>query len=155
MRIYEFTLSVSAFNPIFVAHLFFKISTKLVFFNVSKYVFTAFVDIILSSYIEYKSTAIPKCHVKSGLFVSHLLSTSITSESNHGYLSVNGVHRSASEISSKSLSNSQIQGLSVSSGIHNSFFEQIIPFDSTPRSFLGAIVIPASSNTAHSNAATI
>jgi len=86
--------------------------------------------------------------------VSHLLSTSITAESNRGYLSVNGVHKSASEISSKSLSNSHIRGLSVSSGIHNSLFEQIIPFESTPRSFLGVIVIPTSLKNAHSNAAT-
>jgi hypothetical protein len=86
--------------------------------------------------------------------VSHLLSTSITAESSRGYLSVKGVHKSSSVISSKSLSSSHIRGLSVSSGIHNSFFEQIIQFDSTPRNFLGAIVIPASLNSAHSNAAT-
>jgi hypothetical protein len=93
--------------------------------------------------MAFNSVAAPKCPVKSGLFVNDLLSTSITRFSSRGNFALNAVHRSASEISSKSSVSDQIECFSISSFIQISSLLQIIPFDSNPLIFLGSIVIPA------------
>ncbi len=113
----------------------------LVFLNVSKYSLTLLKEIFSFSYMEFNSTDIPKWPVRSGLFVSHLLSISIISDSNQGYFSTTGFHKSSSDKSSKSFCISQIQWVSKSSSIHNSALLQIIPFDSSHLIFLGSIVI--------------
>ncbi len=71
----------------------------------------------------------------------------MTRFSSRGNFALNAVHRSASEISSKSSVNDQMECFSISSRIHISSLLQIIPLDSIPLIFLGSIVIPAFSNT--------
>ena len=93
--------------------------------------------------MAFNSVAAPKCQVRSGLFVNDLLSTSMTRLSNRENLSLNGVHKSLSEISSRSSVSDRMECNSVSSLISSSSLLQIIPFDSKPLIFLGSIVIPA------------